>query len=196
MCSSPHWQVGSSWFREKLSPANRNKGYRGEQISRKIVSRELNARSYRDFAKILRSWAPRLQNSRNRWAKKWGPTCDRDISNSAIYTTAIYRAYTVYDNVLQWWWCLLQRLLMTWHKEPGHQQQWYSSLSPKRFNTLWPCDTIWRHKSGSILGQVKANCRYDGTKPLPEPMLIYHQRRSVALTWDKFHSDCQSYYSV
>ena len=68
---------------------------RGEQISRKIVSRELNARSYRDFAKILRSWAPRLQNSRNRWAKKWGPTCDRDISNSAIYTTAIYRAYTV-----------------------------------------------------------------------------------------------------
>ena len=96
MCSSPHWQVGSSWFREKLSPANRNKGYRGEQISRKIVSRELNARSYRDFAKILRSWAPRLQNSRNRWAKKWGPTCDRDISNSAIYTTAIYRAYTVY----------------------------------------------------------------------------------------------------
>ena len=23
MCSSPHWQVGLSWFREKLSPANR-----------------------------------------------------------------------------------------------------------------------------------------------------------------------------
>ena len=45
--------------------------------------------------KISGSWAPRLQNSRNRWAKKWGPTCDRHISNSAIYTTAIYRAYTV-----------------------------------------------------------------------------------------------------
>ena len=53
MCSSPHWQVGSSWFREKLSPVNRNKGYRGEQISRKIVSRELNARSYRDFVKNI-----------------------------------------------------------------------------------------------------------------------------------------------
>ena len=53
VCSSPHWQVGSSWFREKLSPANRNKGYRGEQISRKIVSRELNAMSYRDFAKNI-----------------------------------------------------------------------------------------------------------------------------------------------
>ena len=35
MCSSPHWQVGSSWFRQKLSPANRNKGYRGKQISRR-----------------------------------------------------------------------------------------------------------------------------------------------------------------
>ena len=23
MCSSPHWQVGQSWFHEKLSPANR-----------------------------------------------------------------------------------------------------------------------------------------------------------------------------
>ena len=23
MCSSPYWQVGQSWFREKLSPANR-----------------------------------------------------------------------------------------------------------------------------------------------------------------------------
>ena len=45
--------------------------------------------------KISRSWAPRLQNSGNQWAKKWGPTCDRNISNSAIYTTAIYRAYTV-----------------------------------------------------------------------------------------------------
>ena len=30
-------------------------------------------------------------------AKKWGPTCDRDISNSAIYATAIYRAYTVFS---------------------------------------------------------------------------------------------------
>ena len=63
-----------------------NKGYRGEQISRKIVSRELGPRSYRDFAKNIALLG----------AKIWGPTCDRDISNSAIYATAIYRAYTVY----------------------------------------------------------------------------------------------------
>ena len=66
-------------FRKKLSPANWMQGVTA--ISRKISH----------------FWAPHLQNSRNRWAKKWGPTCDRDISNSAIYTTAIYRAYTVYN---------------------------------------------------------------------------------------------------
>ena len=59
--------IAVSRFREKLSPANWVQGVTA--ISRKI----------------LRSWAP----------KKWGPTCDRDISNSAIYATAIYRAYTV-----------------------------------------------------------------------------------------------------
>ena len=62
--------------------------YRGEQISRKIVSRELGPRSYRDFAKNIALLG----------AKKWGTTCDRDISNSAIYATVIYRAYTVYDS--------------------------------------------------------------------------------------------------
>ena len=62
--------IAVSRFREKLSPANWVQGVTA--ISRKIS----------------RSWAP----------KKWGPTCDRDISNSAIYTTAIYRAYTVLSN--------------------------------------------------------------------------------------------------
>ena len=73
--------IAVSRFCEKLSPTNWMQGVTA--ISRKISC----------------SWAPRLQNSRNRWAKKWGPTCDRDISNSAIYTTAIYRAYTVYASV-------------------------------------------------------------------------------------------------
>ena len=59
--------IAVSKFREKLSPASWIQG----------VTTILR--------KISRSWAP----------KKWGPTCDRDISNSAIYTTAIYRAYTV-----------------------------------------------------------------------------------------------------
>ena len=59
--------IAVSRFCEKLSLANWVQGVTA--ISRKIS----------------RSWAP----------KKWGPTCDRDISYSAIYATAIYRAYTV-----------------------------------------------------------------------------------------------------
>ena len=65
--------IAVSKFREKLSPANWVQGVTA--ISRKIS----------------RSWVP----------KKWGPTCDRDISNSAIYTTAIYREYTVYKYALR-----------------------------------------------------------------------------------------------
>ena len=93
-----------------------------ELILRKIVSREQEQRLSRwaDFAKnglprieceelppflrkILRSWAPRLQNSRNRWEKNGVQHLDRDISNSAIYTTAIYRAYTVPWLLVTWW---------------------------------------------------------------------------------------------
>ena len=32
------------------------------------------------------------------------------------------------------------------------------SYSKSMFNSLWPSDTIWRHKSGSTLAQVMACC--------------------------------------
>ena len=38
-------------------------------------------------------------------------------------------------------------------------------------NWLRLSDAIWQHRSGSTLAQVMP----DGTKPLPEPMLSYHQ---------------------
>ena len=34
----------------------------------------------------------------------------------------------------------------------------YSTLSPKRVNTLWPSDTIWWQRSGSTSAQVMACC--------------------------------------
>ena len=68
---------------------NGMKSYRGEQISRKIVSPELGSRSYSDFVKNIALLG----------TKKWGPTCDRDISNSTIYTIRIYPEYTVPDCV-------------------------------------------------------------------------------------------------
>ena len=70
-----------SRFREKLSPANGVQGITA--ISRKITL--LGVMSAK-----LAKWV----------AKKWGPTCDRDISDSAIYTTAIYRAYAVIPKIM------------------------------------------------------------------------------------------------
>ena len=36
----------------------------------------------------------------------------------------------------------------------------------------------------------------DGTKPLPEPMLTYHQRGSVAFSSEQFHRKCSRYQFV
>ena len=51
---------------------------------------------------------------------------------------------------------------------------WVRSLSmaAQGLNSLRPSDAIWRHRSVSTLAQVMACCL---TKPLPEPMLTYHQ---------------------
>ena len=98
MCSRPHFTGKPDWpradfaencllragskasavsrFREKLSPANGVQGI--TTITRKIAL--LGVMSTK-----LAKWV----------AKKWGPRRDRDVSDSAIYTTAIYRAYTV-----------------------------------------------------------------------------------------------------
>ena len=52
------------------------------------------------------------------------------------------------------------------------------------FNLLYPivCHVVIWVNIGSGNGLLP-----DGTKPLPEPMLTYHQCGSLALTWVKFH---------
>ena len=168
MCSSPHWQVGLSWFREKLSPTNReqSRGCREiwealllwtsnmasalvrnqmctcpmliklicatiicSSIGRVSSDSHLSDNTKIAFRTIGRPFRLPLQRQ-SRWAnfaknclprigskvlprfrekyralgrQKWGPTCDRDISNSTIYTTAIYREYTVLDNMAKDW---------------------------------------------------------------------------------------------
>ena len=46
------------------------------------------------------------------------------------------------------------------------------------FISLWPSDSIWRHKSRSKLAQPWQH----GTKPLLEPMFTYHQSCSLVFT--------------
>ena len=60
------------------------------------------------------------------------------------------------------------------------------------FNSLWPSDAIWRQRSESTLAQVMA----DGTKPLPEPMLTYHQWGSLRFIWGQFHKRYLSHESL
>ena len=134
--------IAVSRFREKLSPANWVQGVTA--ISRKIS----------------RSWAP----------KKWGPTCDRDISNSAIYTTAIYRAYTVILFMIISIWnstrTRFQLEILTINVIPGIvyfreiilESSWNVSETTPWVNI------------GSGNGLL-----LDGVKSLPEPKLIYHQ---------------------
>ena len=86
MCSSPYWQVGWSWFRKKIVSCEPGTKAIAVSSFRKKLSptnwvQGVTAISW----KIPRSWVP----------KKWGPTCNRHISNSTIYMTAIYREYTL-----------------------------------------------------------------------------------------------------
>ena len=60
---------------------------------------------------------------------------------------------------------------------------WYPFI-----NSLWPSDTIWRHiwvNIGSGNGLLP-----DGTKPLPEPMLTFHNLSPVTFILGQFHKRC------
>ena len=53
------------------------------------------------------------------------------------------------------------------------------------FNSLWLSDAIWRHNWVNI-----GSCNVflpDGTKPLPEPMLTYHQWSCIAFIYNQCH---------
>ena len=54
-------------------------------------------------------------------------------------------------------------------------QGWISTscgISVARDNSLWPSDTVWRHRPWSTLVEVMESYLFS-TKPLPEPMLPY-----------------------
>ena len=50
------------------------------------------------------------------------------------------------------------------------------------FCSLWPCDAIWQYRTGSTM--------VSGTKPLPEPMLTYHQTCSGAFNGEQLCKKC------
>ena len=82
---------------------------RPELISRKNVSGEpgTKAIAVSRFCEKLSpaNWVQGVTAISRKILRSWGPTCDRDISNSAIYTTAIYRAYNVicFSELIDFW---------------------------------------------------------------------------------------------
>ena len=51
----------------------------------------------------------------------------------------------------------------------------FAMLLRNHFNSLWPSDAIWEHRFASAFAQARKGLLFDDTKPLPEPMLTYHQ---------------------
>ena len=67
-----------------------------------------------------------------------------------------------------------------------HMNQYWST-----YISLWPSETIWQQiwvNIGSGNGLLP-----DGTKPLPDPVLIDHQWSLAAFTWPQFHMKCSRY---
>ena len=71
-----------------------------------------------------------------------------------------------------------------------------TSISP--WDRYWKCTFLGKYtfSTPSIVTAIlqvmprQVAIMPDGTKPLPEPMLIYHQRCSVAFSWMQFHRRC------
>ena len=92
----PHWQVGTSWFREKLSPANRNKGYRGEQISRKNRLPWIECKELPRFRKKYRALGRHVCKIREIGGQKNGVQHATAIYPIPRYTRPRYIGLTLY----------------------------------------------------------------------------------------------------
>ena len=59
-----------------------------------------------------------------------------------------------------WGWCIhwLTMARGSWEPSPDMETQIAPIAIPHYVNSLWPRDTIWRHRSGSALAQVMACC--------------------------------------
>ena len=83
----------------------------------------------------------------------------------------------------------------TLHHLFGVLENSHSALTKKvlralLYNSLWSSDAIWHHRSGSTLAQAMACCLTSPRHSVPEPMLICHQRCSVAFIREQFHEKC------
>ena len=106
MCSSPHWQVGLSWFREKLSPANREQRLsRWADFAKNCLPR-IGSKELPRFREKYRALGRQKMgsNMRPRYIQ-FRDIRDRDISGLHCNKTAAPSWPDPYIFIFIWW-CL------------------------------------------------------------------------------------------
>ena len=79
---------------------------------------------------------------------------------------------------------------ITWH----HEALWWQHFPGVFFKKLTHCGLVMPYGELDLGQQGSGNGLVpDGTKPLPEPMLTYHQTCSVAFIREKFHKKCSAH---
>ena len=95
--------------------------------------------------------------SRGRWVSMVAYSDTRPSADTALTTkwTTSFRSFSS----IKWFWIISadQKAFLKWLPKT-HNILWHSECSYCHVNSLWPSDTIWWHRSGSILAQVMACC--------------------------------------
>ena len=133
MCSSPYWQVGQSWFREKLSPANRE-----QRLSR-----------WADFAKncLLRIGSKVLPRFREKYRalgrQKNGVQHATAIYPIPRYTRPRYIGLTLYIATFGCW--LMHYEDSVWPNNEHKQVIYLDQLNVQRYS--WIKRQPWKDQS-------------------------------------------------
>ena len=126
MCSSPHWQVGLSWFREKLSPANRE-----QRLSR-----------WADFAK---NCLPRIGSKElPRFREKYRALGRQKMGSNMRPRYIQFR--DIRDRDISGLHCIWLCYIGWWYIESSYNRNWNRNWNwICKWNWDWNCD-IWYRK--------------------------------------------------
>ena len=150
MCSSPHWLVGLSWFREKLSPANREQRLsRWADFAKNCLPR-IGSKELPRFREKYRALGRQKMGSYMRpWYIQFRDIRDRDISGLHCISAS---------SLSSWWLNSCQLHVIRTQENIQLRNFNQSSTSFSVFNSLWPIDAVWHYRSGSTLAQVMVCC--------------------------------------
>ena len=115
--------------------------------------------------------------------RPYGPT----ITGNDIYVTrpGWVDNMTIRFGQFTWLWSI-QRVLQTHQRYLWCRRRAIWNLR-NCINWLWPSGAIWWHRVGPTLAHLMACCLKASSHMLPEPVLTFHRRCTVAFILDQFH---------